>query len=188
MRFLLPCFVGMSSLLLASAALADDADDIQVLIPHAAGMARADFEKLAKAPKAPKAGDVKEKSLTLMLFTAVPKDDERAKQRFHYLTASAPKPAQLADEMYRSTIVAGARAVLLPITVIHADRITKLTCDVKGDTATGVVSFEAPKLYAGQADYVARKRDGVWQIEEFALPEYDIRIKLADDGKWREKK
>jgi hypothetical protein len=171
----------------AACALADDAEEIKKLIPAASGMARADFEKLAMSDTAPKPSDVEEKTLTLLLFTAKPRDDTKAKEQFRFLTTGYPKPSQLAAEMYRSLNLAGTKVVLAPVTMIHADRITGLTCEVMEGTAKGTVSFEVPKLYAGKADYVARKVDGAWRIEEFAMPGYEIRVVRGEKGKWKEK-
>jgi hypothetical protein len=71
--------------------------------------------------------------------------------------------------------------------MIHADRITDCTCTVDGDTATGTVSFMVPKLYQGQVNYVARRREGKWKIEEFIMPLHKIHIAVADNGKWVQK-
>ena len=43
------------------------------------------------------------------------------------------------------------------MTLVHADRIRGVTCEVKGDTATGTVSYEVPKLYRGKFNYVAQR-------------------------------
>jgi hypothetical protein len=122
-----------------------------------------------------------------LLFSARPREDAKAKEEFRFLTPRPAKPSELAAEMYRSWSLGGSKVVLAPVTMIHANRITKITCDVKGNTAKGVVSFEVPKLYAGQVDYVARKIDGTWRIVEFAMPAQEIRVVLGENGKWKEK-
>jgi hypothetical protein len=176
---------GIALLLLAATAAADDAEEIKKLIPAASGMARADFEKLARADTA--LSDIDEKTLTLLVFTAKPRDDAKAKEQFRFLTPGYPKPSQLATEMYRSLNLAGTTVVFAPVTMIQADRITGLTCDVKEGVAKGTVSFEVPKLYAGKVDYVARKVDGAWRIEELAMPGYEIHVVRGEKGKWKEK-
>ena len=74
---------------------------------------------------------------------------------------------------------------LLPVTMIHADRIQEVTCKVDGDTARGTIKYEVPKLYAGQVDYVARKSDDRWTITEFHLPAHDIHLSRSESGAWR---
>lgn len=170
--FLSGCFAS------TQVAIADDAAEIQKLIPAASAMAKADFDKLAMSDVPLKASDLDEQSLTLLLFLTPCFDDAAKREQFRYF--GCPKPSILAAEMRRKPGFA-------PITMIHANRITGITCDVKDDTARGVVSFEVPKLYAGKVHYVARKQDGKWRIEEFALPAYNIQVAHGQSGKWEQK-
>ena len=73
------------------------------------------------------------------------------------------------------------------VSLIHPEYITDCTCKVDGDTATGVVSFKADKVYEGKAEYTARKKDGQWRIEEFRMPERKFTTVLGADGKWVQK-
>ena len=54
-----------------------------------------------------------------------------------------------------------------PVTFVQADRIGEVTCDVKGDTATGIVSYEVPKLYRGKFHYVAGRKGGAGRLPSF---------------------
>jgi len=69
--------------------------------------------------------------------------------------------------------------------IIHHDYITNFTCKINDDSATGTVAFEAPDIYKGQVNYVARKHNGKWRIEEFHLPNSGISTILQNDGTWR---
>ena len=72
--------------------------------------------------------------------------------------------------------------------MIHADRITRFTCKVDGDKATGVADFEVPTLYQGRVHYAAECVDNNWQITDLEMPGRDIHIVRGDDGKWNPKK
>jgi hypothetical protein len=166
----------------------DDAARIRELVPAASAMARQDMDKLARSPTAPKASDLEEKSLTLMLFTLKPKDTEEAKQQFRFLTEGTPKPTAIAREIYRVAMRVGNVSLLKgPVTFVNADRITDFTCEVDGDTAEGSVSFKVPELYQGKVDYVARRKEDEWQIEEFVMSTYDIHLVRNTEGTWEEK-
>jgi hypothetical protein len=167
---------------------ADDLKEIRNLIPAAAAMTLGDMDKLATSTTPPKPSDVESKTLTLMLFSLKGGDDEKAKKEFRYLTERIPKPSQLAMEINRFVKGRGKiRFALGPVTMIHADRITDVTCKVDGDMATGTVSFKVPSLYEGKADYVARRKAGKWQITEFKLPANKVHIVRDDKGVWRKK-
>jgi len=166
---------------------AEVAAQIKELIPKASAMAREDMDKLARSTTMPTASDLEDKSLTFMLFTLRPKDDEAAKQQFQYLTDRHPKPSAIAKEIYRVGIRVGKLRLLKgPVTFIHADRITDLTCNVEGDTAKGTVAFKVPDLYQGSVKYVAKRKDGNWQIQEFILPAYDTHLVRNAEGTWEQ--
>ena len=148
-------------------------------------MSLSDFDKLATSATAPKPSDVEQKSLTLMLLTLKVTEDEKAQAEFRFLTDVAPKPNQLANEITRFVRGRGRlRFALGPVTILHADRITDCTCIVEGDKATGKVSFRVPKLLEGKVNYVARRTEGKWRIEEFEIPAHDVHIIRTKDNKW----
>ncbi len=167
--------------------LADDPspspqEQIRKLVPTATAMRREDFEKIARAPR-PTKDSVKEQSLTWVLFSL----DLKGKKslQFRYLTEPAPHPSELANEVYRQ-IGSGRFAVLTaPVTMIQANRITKLTCQVQDDSAQGKISFRVPKLYAGEVDYVAEKRESGWVITDFTMSDFDVHIRRHEDGRWK---
>ena len=186
MRSLAPLFVGclFTSIQVAGA---DDAAEIKKLVPAASAMTKADFEKLAHSETSPKASDVEDKSLTLMLLTLKMRDDVTARAQFRYLAQGPIKMSDLVAEIYRTLNLGRTRVLLAPVTMLQANRITELTCAVEGDTAKGTIAFEVPKLYAGKVDYVARKAGGKWRIEEFHVPAYEIHVMLGKSGKWEPK-
>jgi hypothetical protein len=163
----------------AGSARAADVDEIRKLIPAAAAMSLKDFDKLATSATTPKPSDLQQKTLTLMLLTVkAATTDEKALEEFRYLNG-VPKPSQLAKEITRFVYGRGRfRIALGPVTMIHADRITDCTCNVEGDKATGRVSFRVPNLFEGKVNYVARRREGKWRIEEFFMPAHQIHIAL----------
>ena len=163
----------------------DDATVIRKLIPAASAMARQDMDKLARSHTIPKASDIEEKSLTLMFLTLPLTDDKEAKEQFRYLTKVIPPPADIAREFYRGDLRVGKVTLSKgPVTCIHADRITDCTCKVDGDVAKGTVSFEVPRLYKGKVEYVAKRKDDKWQIEEFIMSAYGIHVVRNARGMW----
>lgn len=172
-------------------ASADDAKEIRKLIPSESAMMRADFESFFTS-NVPKASDVADKSLTLMLFAFMKVEEgQTPKQRdqFRYLLAggSPPKPSDLAREVCRERRTGTRRIVLAPVTFIHEDRITECVCEVEGNVASGTVAFKVPQLYQGKVDYVARRIEGKWFITEFIMPAHGVHVVRSDDGRWKEK-
>ncbi len=160
------------------------AAEIKRLIPEAAAMAREEVEKLARSDTTPRASDLENKSLTFIFFTLRWKEHAEAKEQFQFLKG-VPKPSDIARETYRVGMRIGKLTLLKgPVTFIHADRITDFTCNVQGDTAKGTVSFKVPDLYQGKVDYVAKRKDGEWKIEQFILSAYDIHIVRNAEGTW----
>ena len=165
----------------------DTASEIMKLIPEASAMARQDMEKLARSPTAPKALEIVEKSLTLMLLALEPKDDNQAKEQFQLIAKGISRPTEIVQEIYSGREFPEGTKPGGLVTLIHADRITDFTCEADGDTATGAVSFEVPKLYQGKVNYLARRRNGKWEIEEFMMPAYDVHIVRDEKGIWIDK-
>jgi hypothetical protein len=171
-------------------AVADDAAEIKALIPAASAMSLADFDKLATSETGPDPAAVEDKTLTLMLLALRVQEGEAAKTQFRFLGAEGayPPPQKLAQEITRFVRrVGGVRVATGPVTMIQSDRITDCTSRVDGDQATGTVSFRVPDLYEGQVDYVARRREGKWRIEEFSMKAYGVHIVRGEDGKWKQK-
>ncbi len=175
----------------ALVATGDDSDDVKRAIPADSAMMHTDFERLITS-SVPKASDVEDKSLTLMLFAAMKVEESQTpkqQEQFRYLfnNGGVPKPSDLAREMCRERRTGTRRIVLAPVTFIHEDRITDYVCEVEEDTATGNVAFEAPRLYRGKVDFVARRIKGKWFIAEFIMPAYSIHVIRGKDGTWKNK-
>jgi hypothetical protein len=167
--------------------LGDDESEIRQAIVTDSSMMAADFESFARQATKPDRTLIEDQSLTLVLLTLDVQDSLKAREQFRFLKAPHPKPSELADELYR-TKKTGKRVILLqPITFIHADRITDLTCEVKDDAASGSVSFKVPELYQGKVDYKARKHEGRWYVVEFGLPAYSMSVAIGNDGQWKMK-
>jgi hypothetical protein len=184
MRFLfaIACCVYAVSPLFA----ADDftAEKAKALIPEAAGMPAEELQKLTAGEDFKNFKSAKGYSLTWGILNYTPKPMDTDPVSFHFLGES-PNPARIAsaiagpkdkDGKFRKTA-----------TVIQPEYITDCTCKIEGDTATGTVSFKAEKAYQGKIEYTARKKDGVWRIIEFRIPEIRLIIVLGDDGKWVKK-
>ena len=90
---------------------------------------------------------------------------------------TTPNPSKLVDLIKPTTTVDCW-------TALHPKYITKVTCDVENNTATGKIVFDAG-LYAGQVQYTASKVRGNWQINEFKLPAHNWRFILGKDGNWQ---
>lgn len=162
----------------------------QQLIPEAASMSNADFEKVAGINPDPDTIEnpqanpdaIENKSLTLILLTLNPMKEsyqnEAVLEDFNYPTNNAiPETGEIADVIYKSKPKGYA-------TFLQPDLITHCTCNTEGETASGFVMFNAPDLYSGKVRFVARRNEGSWQIEEFHLPNYGITTVLKTDGKW----
>jgi hypothetical protein len=89
-----------------------------------------------------------------------------------------PPTAKVSTEFERS-VANGYR------TIVQADRITNVTCNVVGRAATGEFSFQVPEIGKGTVQYSANHEAGNWQITEFRLPTHNWRFQLAESGKWK---
>jgi hypothetical protein len=163
------------------------AQKIRQLVPHATAMKRADFQRITRSTSAPKPSDFTSHSLTAMLLSLKvdPNPSDRQKREFQYLGEGYPEPVRLASELRRPVGKGISSFLPGPVTFIHADRIKKVTVKLNDDVARGKIVFEVPKLYRGETRYKAIRKDGKWQITEFAMPSYDLRIARQDGGTWR---
>jgi len=173
-----------------------DADAIRALIPRAAGLTDEEFaewmenlEVVRRSPTTPKPAEIEfaspQKSLTVILYVGRPGFLQEGQNEFQYLNPeAAPFPAMLEEMRRKLPEDVSSRDDPVGATLIHADRITDLTCEIEGVTATGTVSFEVPELYRGKVDYVARRDDGAWQITEFAMPAFGVRLVCDEWGTW----
>ena len=182
------CSLMLSLVCLPFEAAADeDAQQIRQRIPAAAAMRKADMDKLATSPT-PNFDDIKDKSLTLQLFSMKLKDRTDEQLEEYKILAERLKPAELVAEIYRARRIGGIVIPLAPVTAIHAERITDFTCEVDGDTARGIVTYKVPDLYQGRVNYVAQRKGDKWRITEFLMPAHKLHIVRSDDGRWSEQK
>jgi hypothetical protein len=168
----------------ALVARADDAEEIKKLVPKAAAISRQVFDTIAKGESV-KPSDFDELSLTAVLLGAGPKldsDGKAAKEEFEMF-----QPINVAGIAREISQVAIGR-IQLPspvVTAVHLNRITNFTCTVDGDTAKGTVSYSVPNLYRGKFAYVAKRKEGKWEIVEIAMPAHRVSLVRDEKGKWK---
>jgi hypothetical protein len=159
------------------------AEAAQELLPSAASMSSADFEKLATA-SSPSPETIENQTLTWVLLTLNPLktsyENATVLEDFNFPTGNAlPQPSQIAEVIYKSKAKGYA-------TFLQPDLITDCSCQSDGDTANGFVTFSAPDLFTGKVQFIARRNEGKWQIEEFLLPNYGIKTTLGTDNQWHQ--
>ncbi len=175
-------------LLQAEETKSDAEETLRRLIPHASAMDRATFEKMAKPNETPTKESFNDRSLTAELLVLDYDQVQKSKGDFRYLTKGPPPPNLLAKEMYRSIGVGKNRVPTAPVTLIHANRITKYEVTIEGTQATGDFEFRVPELCEGQAEFAAEKFDTGWQIVEFRMPGLGLAIRRDEAGSWRRAK
>jgi len=180
----------MITIALGSSLFADDRpakEQIREYITQAAAMQRADFNAIARATGTPKVEDYSDKSLTLVLLFNTGIREEGKFDQFQFQTDRTPRPNELVGEVNRGL---GGYPLFLPtapVSMIHQDRITDITCEVKGNKATGVVSYQVPGMYFGKVKYIAEKTPTHWYITELIVSDYDIHLIRGERGLWKEK-
>jgi len=180
----------MITIALGSSLFADDRpakEQIREYITQAAAMQRADFNAIARATGTPKVEDYSDKSLTLVLLCNKGIREEGKFDQFQFQTDRTPRPNELVGEVNRGL---GGYPLFLPtapVSMIHQDRITDITCEVKGNKATGVVSYQVPGMYFGKVKYIAEKTPTHWYITELIVSDYDIHLIRGERGLWKEK-
>jgi hypothetical protein len=160
------------------------AQQIRKLITPAAAMRRADFDRIARMDEIPKPDQFEDYSLTLFLFTH--KFDTQTDQ-FRLLANGPFPPSKLAAETNRGFGNYPLRIATAPVSMIHQDRITNVTCEVDGNKATGVVSFKVPGMYAGQVSYIAEKKEDHWHITDLMMSDLELHLVRGNGGLWKEK-
>jgi biopolymer transport protein ExbD len=173
----------LGTLVLPDVAVADDSSEVRSLLPAAAGIPNAQLQKLATSPTAPKISEEDNQPLSLLCltlsFNAVHASRGELERAFRFATPGGrnPKPSEIAEVMARTKLLGF-------YTMIHSQTVRKVTCEVKGDVATGIVEFVAANLFEARVLYRAARHKGKWRIEEFSLPEWQTRTVLQKDGTW----
>ena len=129
------------------------AEEIKKLTAEAASMPLTEFRKIMYSEEPVPASALKSQTLTSFFLTYQPPDKgEKAVAKEKELHIIQPIDSLgIARELYRHMRLGPRRDLPLEpyATLIHADRITGLTCAINGDTATGTVSFRAPSCLKG---------------------------------------
>lgn len=154
---------------------------IRQLAAQAAGISDPVFRKLASGATIPSPLRLENQPLSLIIMCVKVMDlpDEVVKERsaeFRF-SSSTPNPNKLVKLLEPTTTVDCW-------TALHPKYIKNVTCNVKDDTATGEISFDA-ELYSGHVQYVASKVKENWQINEFSFPVRDWRFVRGEDGNWQ---
>jgi len=168
---------------------ADDrpaAAQIREYITQAAAMRRSDFNRIARMSSSPKPADFEDKSLTLVLLFSVHIDQLKKSDQFQFQTDQTPRPSRLAQEVNRGLLRGPAFIPTAPVSMIQQDRITDVTCEVDGKSATGTVSYKVPGVYAGEVKYIAEKQPTHWHITELIVSDFDIHLARGEGGLWKE--
>jgi biopolymer transport protein ExbD len=172
------------TLIFSDVAVADDSSEVRSLLSAAAGIPNAQLQKLATSPTAPKLSEEDNQPLSLLCLTlsfdSVHASRFELERAFRFTTPGGrhPKPSKIAEAMARTKLLGF-------YTMIHSQTVRKVTCEVKGDGATGIVEFAAANLFDARVLYRAARNRGKWRIEEFSLPEWKTRTVLQENGKWK---
>jgi hypothetical protein len=160
---------------------------IRELIPEASGIPAEVFARIATSSDPPVAAFHRSQPLTFGLwsFKILPQVDglaEAMKPRKEEFAIVANRPNALSEELERSGPLGYG-------TLLQADSIKDITCEISGATATGVIIFEAPEVCRGKVEYTAIYDEGQWSIAEFRLPvrRWTFRRVEADRWEWTDR-
>lgn len=159
------------------------ANEARELLPEAASLSLTEYSEILQSPPV-SLGEIKNQSLTALLLAVDPawakEQNSKAEADFRYLT---PKGYDPVPEMIHAAILGKADADF--VSLIQPDSITNCTCDSMGDTAKGHVEYRAGNLYAGSADFTAKRQEDHWKIVAFHLPEFRLKTQRRPDGTWQ---
>ena len=68
---------------------------------------------------------------------------------------------------------------------LHPGLIKRLLCVIRGDAATGEVTFGADGLYHATVQFTCKNKQGSWHVTEFRLPVRGIGTAVGPDGQWK---
>jgi RNA polymerase sigma factor (sigma-70 family) len=168
---------------------------IRALIPEASSSSKAELQALAQEEMKP-LDQVDNQTLTVALLYLEPptgKADPRSKDLSY--------PQGDVDMQKLVRVISRSQSKGYG-TWIQPEFITGLTCNVKGGSATGTVSFrgrwykdflaqlrgKGEDIYQGCVEYRAEKVEGGWRIEEFRLPNHKIKVVRQPRGNWKQEK
>lgn len=153
------------------------------LLSEAASLSREEFIQILNSPPMSIAG-IKNQSLTVLLLAVDPlhaeKQNPSAIEDFQYLIANGQDPDR---RLILAAIQGQGNGEY--VSLIQPEYITDCTCQNRGDTAEGHVEYRAGNVYAGSADFTAKRQNDRWEIVAFHLPEYHLATRRQPDGTWR---
>lgn len=160
-------------------------DELKIELVMAAHMPAKDLVRMSHSSTGKfSTADFTNQPLTLLVLMMhkVSKDELSADQtREISYTEDAIDPGDLLEAI----IPTGIYRYFHPApSVIQLKYIRTLTCTIKGDTATGIVTVAA-KPWQMSPHYVARKINGKWKVVEFSLPVNQAKTVLGKDGSWK---
>jgi hypothetical protein len=177
---LLTCSIaGHSPLVAEDAELAKTREQLMVQFVVGASMQLGEFNRFASGSTLLKPSEFDNQPLTL-LFWQLPGGKDRTdqqKKEFDMRGDRIPKPSRLASAIL-------PRAILPICSVIQLKYIKEFTCEVKGNTATGVIKVVAAPYHISP-HYIASLKDGKWKVVEFSLPAYKTKTVLGEKGRWK---
>ncbi|MFM2095109.1 MAG: hypothetical protein RIS70_2233 [Planctomycetota bacterium] len=151
---------------------------IRAAAPEAASIRQADWTKLTSGTQVPRASDVDNQSLGILILTLRIPEEVTPEQKSQFRTVAAiPKPTDFARALQpsRSSIV----------TPLQTSYIKTIEATADGNQATGRIAFDAPGVYAGEVEFTATKQSGKWVIVEFRLPAWDATTTRNEAGIWK---
>ena len=187
-RFRLTCpAVLLSSLIAPCLLCADETEDtsqVRKLLSAAAGIPAPQMRKLATSPTVPRVSAEENQPLSLVLMsldaTRVHASREQLERDYRITTENGtiPKASSIAGVMSKTQLFGY-------FSLIHGGTVRTVTCDIKGNSASGLVHIEIEESFRARVAYRAAKVSGKWRIEEFSLPNWRTKTQLQPDGTWK---
>jgi hypothetical protein len=149
------------------------------LIPSAAAIPTETLERFVTDPPSTVSG-IEDQRLTALVLAMDPesaaREDARVLGDFRYISAQSPTPQKILR-----TVRSGDGTA----TIIRPEYIVDCTCRSEDGRAEGVVTFRAPGVYEGQAEFTAERADGRWRVTGFRMPAYRLETRRTSDGTWQ---
>ena len=152
------------------------------LVSEAASIPNDEWAAIASSSTMPSAAASDNRPLSLILFSLYGQSLDQidghpnAADDFQY-AEPRPKPYLIAEAIWISKGKGYA-------SFIQPEYITDCTIQQEADTAHGTTSFSVNDLYTGKVNYVARRRENTWIVEELHLPNLGVSLQRNDDGDW----
>jgi hypothetical protein len=158
-------------------------DEAKAMLPKAASVSYEEFSRILDSPPM-SIGEIENQSLTVLLLAVDPvqavEQNPNAIGDFQYLAPNGQGPD---PRMIQAAILGHGETDF--VSLIQPEYITNCTCQNRGDAAEGHVEYRAGNVYAGSADFTAKRQEDHWEIVAFHLPEYRLTTRRDPDGRWR---